>query len=191
MLSALAVPVISPLSNINPKSDESFLLVPVMPHQAEDIWQNMPENQKCGLESVLLTDWPAVNDKWNNPELETEFSEILKLREIVTKAIEPMRAEKKIGSSLETAVYIVSDNAKALEKYEKELCNIFITSQAYFVNEKPADVMNEHSEEGYTVYVTKAQGEKCERCWKYRPLGNHAGYETICDDCYNAVTGQD
>ena len=167
------------------------ILVPVMPHQAEDIWQNMPECQKGGLESVLLSDWPVVNAQWNNPELEAEFSQILKLREIVTKAIEPMRAEKKIGSSLETAVYIVSDNSEVLNKYEKELCNIFITSQAFVVNEKPSDVINEYEEDGYSVYVTMAQGEKCERCWKYRPLGMHEGYETICDDCYNAVTGKD
>ncbi|MBQ9246786.1 isoleucine--tRNA ligase [bacterium] len=167
------------------------ILVPVMPHQAEDIWQNMPECQRGGLQSVLLSDWPTVVEKWNNPELEQEFGQILKVREIVTKAIEPMRAEKKIGSSLETAVYIITENSAVLKKYEKELCNIFITSQAFVVSEKPEDIMNEYSEDGYNVYVTKAQGEKCERCWKYRPLGNQSGYETICDDCYNAVTGKD
>ena len=167
------------------------ILVPVMPHQAEDIWQNTPENQRNGLESILLSDWPSVNPEWNNPELEEEFTQILKAREIVTKAIEPLRAEKKIGSSLETAVYIVSDKAELLKKYEKELCNIFITSQAFIVDEKPADVMNEYSEEGYNVYVTKAQGEKCERCWKYRPLGTVKGYETVCEDCYNAIMQKD
>ena len=163
------------------------VLVPVMPHQAEDIWQNTPEIQRGGLESILLSDWVKVNEKWNNPELEKEFSQILKVREIVTKAIEPMRAEKKIGSSLETAVYITGGNQELLKKYEKELCNIFITSQAFTTNEKPADVMNEYEEDGYKVYVAKALGEKCERCWKYRQLGTHIGYETICDDCYGAV----
>lgn len=163
------------------------VLVPVMPHQAEDIWQNTPEIQRGGLESILLSDWVKVNEKWNNPELEKEFSQILKVREIVTKAIEPMRAEKKIGSSLETAVYITGGNQELLKKYEKELCNIFITSQAFITNEKPADVMNEYEEDGYKVYVAKALGEKCERCWKYRQLGTHIGYETICDDCYEAV----
>lgn len=167
------------------------ILVPVMPHQAEDIWQNTPETQKNGLESILLSDWPTVKSEWNNTELEEEFTQILKAREIVTKAIEPLRAEKKIGSSLETAVYIISDKAELLKKYEKELCNIFITSQAFIVNEKPEDVMNEYDEEGYKVYVTKAQGEKCERCWKYRPLGTIEGYETICEDCYNAITNKD
>ena len=164
------------------------VLVPVMPHQAEDIWQNTPEIQRGGLESILLSDWVKVNDKWNNPELEKEFSQILKVREIVTKAIEPLRAEKKIGSSLETAVYIIVDDNTLLKKYEKELCNIFITSQAFVTEQKPVDVMNEYEEDNYKVYITKALGEKCERCWKYRPLGNHKGYETICDECYNAVT---
>ena len=167
------------------------ILVPVMPHQAEDIWMNTPETQKNGLESILLSDWPTVKPEWNNESLEEEFTQILKAREIVTKAIEPLRADKKIGSSLETAVYIISDKADLLKKYEKELCNIFITSQAFVVKEKPADIMNEYSEEGYSVYVTKAQGEKCERCWKYRPLGKIEGYETICEDCYNAITNKD
>lgn len=167
------------------------ILVPVMPHQAEDIWMNTPEAQKDGLESILLSDWPTVKEEWHNDALEQEFTQILKVREIVTKAIEPLRAEKKIGSSLETAVYIVSDNANLLKKYEKELCNIFITSQAFVVSEKPADVMNEYTEDGYSIYVTKAIGEKCERCWKYRPLGKFEGYETICEDCYNAVTNKD
>ena len=167
------------------------ILVPVMPHQAEDIWMNTPEAQKDGLESILLSDWPTVKAEWHNEALEQEFTQILKVREIVTKAIEPLRAEKEIGSSLETAVYIVSDNANLLKKYEKELCNIFITSQAFVVSEKPADVMNEYTEDGYSIYVTKAIGEKCERCWKYRPLGKFEGYETICEDCYNAVTNKD
>ncbi len=167
------------------------ILVPVMPHQAEDIWMNTPEAQKDGLESILLSDWPTVKKEWHNEALEQEFTQILKVREIVTKAIEPLRAEKKIGSSLETAVYIISDNSDLLKKYEKELCNIFITSQAFVVSEKPADVMNEYTEDGYSIYVTKAIGEKCERCWKYRPLGKIEGYETICEDCYNAVTNKD
>jgi isoleucyl-tRNA synthetase len=167
------------------------ILVPVMPHQAEDIWFNTPETQKDGLESILLSDWPEYKPEWKNEALEEEFTQILKAREIATKAIEPLRADKKIGSSLETAVYIVSDKAELLKKYEKELCNIFITSQAFVVTEKPEDVMNEYSEEGYTVYVTKAHGEKCERCWKYRPLGAIECYETICEDCYNAITEKD
>ena len=163
------------------------ILAPVMPHQAEDIWQNMPEYHKNGVKSVLLTNWPSVQAVWTNESLEKDFTKILQTREVVTKAIEPLRSEKKVGSSLEVAVYVKAEDKDVLEKNSKDLSDIFIVSQAYLTDEKPENVLNEYTEEGYTVWVTKAEGEKCERCWKYRKLGEHQGYETICSDCYEAV----
>jgi len=171
------------------------ILTPVMPHQAEDIWKNVVECQKQGvngtIESILLSDWPLANPRWENAPLEEEFSNILKAREIVTKAIEPLRADKKVGSSLEVAVYLdVKDEAIAsiLKANEAELCNIFITSQAQLSSEKPQDILNEYIEDEFTVWVTKSHGEKCERCWKYRTLGEHEGHETICSDCFEAIS---
>lgn len=166
------------------------ILTPVMPHQAEDIWQNVVECQKGGLQSILLSDWVKVNKEWENPALEEEFATILKAREIVSKAIEPLRADKKVGSSLEVAVYIKASDevTKILKNNETELCNIFITSQAVLSDEKPQDVLNEYVEDDFTVWVTKSQGEKCERCWKYRNLGEQAGHETICSECFDAIS---
>ena len=163
------------------------ILTPVMPHQAEDIWQNVPECQRGGLESILLSDWAKPNPQWKNDKLDEEFTKILKAREVVTRAIEPLRADKKVGSSLEVAVHIKAEDAEVLKANENELCNIFITSQAYVCDEAPDNVLNEHDEDGFTVWVTKAEGEKCERCWKYRKLGSHSGFETICDECYEAI----
>ena len=164
------------------------ILAPVMPHQAEDIWQNMPDMHKNGLISVLLTNWPTIHSTWTNEALEKDFSKILETREVVTRAIEPLRAEKKVGSSLEVAVFVKSENnSDILKANQDDLCDIFITSQAYITEEKPNNILNKYSEEGYTVWVTKAEGEKCERCWKYRKLGEHQGYETICSDCYDAI----
>ena len=164
------------------------ILTPVMPHQAEDIWQNTPEMQRGGLESILLADWVKVNKEWENNQLEEDFTKILKTREVVTRAIEPLRAEKKVGSSLEVAVYVKSEDSEILKANLKDLADIFITSQAYVAEEAPSEVLNEYTENGITVWVTKAEGEKCERCWKFRKLGEHAGHETICSDCYEAVT---
>lgn len=167
------------------------ILAPVMPHQAEDIWQNVLKNQKDGLESILLANWPKVNPRWENSVLEEEFSSILKAREVVSKAIEPLRADKKVGSSLEVAVYIKSSSAlvsNVLDANENELCNIFITSQAILTEEAPQDALNQYQEDEFTVWVTKAHGEKCERCWKYRALGENAGHETICSECFEAIS---
>ena len=159
------------------------ILAPVMPHQAEDIWQNVPEVQRGGLVSILLSDWPVVNEKWNNPELEADFTKILKSREVVSRAIEPLRADKKVGSSLEVAVTVKADDDSVLKANEKDLADIYIVSQANLADEKPSDVLNEYSEEGYTVWVTKAHGEKCTRCWKYRELNE----DGICPDCADAI----
>ena len=167
------------------------MLAPVMPHQAEDIWQNTPEKQRNKLESILLSDWPVTNAKWSNEKIEKEFSKILKLREIVTKAIEPLRADKKIGSSLEVAVYVKGGDHSLLKHYAKELSNIFITSQAELTDKAPDNVLNEYSEDDYTIYVTAAHGEKCDRCWKYRELSDYGEHGRICPECLNAINGKD
>lgn len=159
------------------------ILVPVMPHQAEDIWQSVPESQRGDLLSILLADWPTTKAEWNNPQLEEDFTQILKAREVVTRAIEPLRAEKQVGSSLEVAVYIKAADDSVLKANLDELANIFITSQAYLAQEKPENVLNEYSEENYTVWVTKAEGEKCDRCWKYRKLNA----DGICEECKQAI----
>lgn len=166
------------------------ILTPVMPHQAEDIWQNVVDCQKVGTESILLSDWVKVNPRWEDAGLEEDFSKILKAREIVTKAIEPLRADKKVGSSLEVAVYIKAsgDARQVLSANAAELNNIFITSQALLCDEAAEGALNEYSEDEFTVWVTQAQGEKCERCWKYRKIGEQAGHETICSECYTAVS---
>ena len=164
------------------------MIAPVMPHQAEDIWQHTPERQKGGLESILLADWPLSSAKWQNDELEKEFTQILKLREIVSKAIEPLRATKKVGSSLEVAVYIQGGDKKLLNYYEDELSNIFITSQAFVADEAPENAAYKYEEDGYTIYVAKAIGKKCERCWKYRELGTDSSHPTLCAECAEALS---
>ena len=101
----------------------------------------------------------------------------------MTRAIEPLRADKKVGSSLEVAVHVCVEDNAVLKANESELCNIFITSQAYVTDEKPSGVLNEYKEDDYTVWVTAAEGEKCARCWKYRKLNS----DGICEECCGAI----
>ena len=153
-------------------------------------YKNVPEIQKNGLESILLADWCEPNEKWTNACIEEKWTQILKVRELVTKAIEPLRADKKVGSSLEVSVYIETTNSKLttyLTESAKDLSNIFITSQV-FLNETPQnEVLNTFEEEGIKIQVANAIGEKCERCWKYRVLDKNSAHPTICEDCQNAI----
>ncbi len=161
------------------------ILAPVMPHQAEDIFLNMPENQRKGLKSVLLSSWPTVNTKYENKELEEEFTELLGIRESVSKAIEPLRSgdEKIIGSSLEARVEIIAEKPELLNKYSDILADFFIVSQAVCTSEFSENALNTLEVENYKISIFKAAGEKCQRCWKYREL-NESG---ICEDCANAI----
>ncbi len=159
------------------------ILVPVMPHQAEDIWMSIPECQKGGLTSVLLTEWPKIHPEWSNEALENDFTKILKAREVVSRAIEPLRAGKKVGSSLEVSVYVNAKDNSVLKANDKDLADIFIVSQVHITDNKPQNVMNSYAEDDYTVWVTAAEGEKCSRCWKYRLLNP----DGICEDCADAI----
>ena len=161
------------------------ILVPVMPHQAEDIWQNTPDAQKMGLESILLSDWPKVNPLWDNDELEEEYSILLKARETVSRAIEPLRSsdDKIIGSSLEADILLDGNNVEVLKKYENELADLFIVSHAYVGKNPEFNSISEFEADGLTVKIQKAVGEKCQRCWKYRELNA----DDICKDCEDAI----
>ena len=159
------------------------ILVPVMPHQAEDIWQNIPEMQRGGIISALLTQWPTYNEQWNNETLESDFAKILKSREVVSRAIEPLRADKKVGSSLETSIVLKAEDNTVLKANENDLADIYIVSQATLSDVAPSEILNEYTEDGYTVWVIKAQGEKCTRCWKYRELNK----DGICSDCQDSI----
>ncbi len=168
------------------------ILVPVMPHQAEDIWQNTPECQKNGMESIVLADWPKAKPEWENEELDIEFSKLLKVREIVSKAIEPLRnsENKVIGSSLEADVLIQCSKGavveeELLQKYGNDLKDLFIISHAYIGQKADFNSLNEYEEDNIKVSVQKAEGEKCGRCWKYRKLNE----DGICEDCKTAIEG--
>ena len=39
------------------------------------------------------------------------------------------------------------------------------------------------------VAVTNADGEKCERCWRWEPtVGSHNDHATLCTRCVEAVS---
>ena len=39
------------------------------------------------------------------------------------------------------------------------------------------------------VAVTNAEGEKCERCWRWEPtVGSHDDHATLCTRCVEAVS---
>ena len=96
--------------------------------------------------------------------------------------IEARRKEKVFGTSLGAAARIVASGGDLalLRKYESSLPTLFIVSSVE-VDEGPDGVPP-------VLEVRKADGVKCERCWRIVPsVTGDAGREGLCDRCVEAL----
>jgi len=97
------------------------------------------------------------------------------------KALEVAREEKKIGKSLEAKVVLTAgfDLHPVLGQYESELPALFIVSQVR---------LEQGTENGVSVEIQRAEGVRCERCWKYTlDVGSDPEFPTICAPCSGAI----
>jgi isoleucyl-tRNA synthetase len=54
----------------------------------------------------------------------------------------------------------------------------------------PPAVLAEASDEAFTLRISRAAGEKCERCWHYETdIGQHAAHPTVCGRCVAVLEG--
>ncbi len=158
------------------------ILAPMACFTAEEIWKYMPHKDGENTESVMLSYYPEVNDKYENSELEEKWNKIIKVKEIVAKELEVARTEKIIGHSLNAKVTIYADGEeyKFLKENEELILPVLIVSALEIQNKK---VDNE-----FEVKVEVAPGEKCERCWMYsETVGEDKENPTICKRCSNAL----
>jgi isoleucyl-tRNA synthetase len=96
----------------------------------------------------------------------TDWAELRELRARVTEAIEPLRRDKVLGSSLEAEVTVPSAADPAF------LAELFITSTVH---------------RGDEIRVVKTDNHKCGRCWRYLPEVKSDG--ELCGRCEEVVNG--
>jgi isoleucyl-tRNA synthetase len=54
----------------------------------------------------------------------------------------------------------------------------------------PPAVLAEASDEAFTLRISRAAGQKCERCWHYETdIGQHAAHPTVCGRCVAVLEG--
>ncbi|MFC7393185.1 valine--tRNA ligase [Scopulibacillus cellulosilyticus] len=106
------------------------LLHPIMPFVTEEIWQHLPHKG----ETILLSDWPTVNEKWHS---ESAVQEMTLLQNII-RSIRNIRAEMNVAPSKPIHIQI-----KAASDIEKES---LINNKAYlerFCNPETLDIQTE------------------------------------------------
>jgi isoleucyl-tRNA synthetase len=126
---------------------------------AEEIWKAMKHVKGEEVESPMLTDYPVVNEVWEDKKLAEKWKKIIEVRDIVAKELEERRAEKVIGNALDAKVMIsAGEDFKFLSDNKDLLKDVLMVSGLE---------IKETSDKEIKAKAEHADGEKCERCWKY------------------------
>jgi isoleucyl-tRNA synthetase len=139
----------------------------VLVFTAEEVWQSRYPDEG----SVHLLEIDQAPDAWADKDLAAKWDALRTLRDSVNEAIEPLRRDKTIRSSLEAEVDVpaaavpegVTDDA---------LAELFITATVT-------------RGQGDSVTVTKTTHHKCGRCWRHLPDVAEDG--ALCGRCDEVV----
>ncbi|HYD11668.1 MAG TPA: isoleucine--tRNA ligase [Allosphingosinicella sp.] len=146
-------------------------LSPILCFTTEEVWQT----RYPAHGSVHLLEWPEIDAGWRDHELSKKWTGIIALRERVNEAIEPLRREKTIGSSLEARVRFSDIEAILSDIRDDDLAEYFIVSE----------VRPEAGLEG--VLIERTDNHKCGRCWRLLPEVVEDG--ELCGRCEGVVNG--
>jgi len=162
------------------------LIAPFLSFTTEEVWGFLPKPAGAP-DSVHLAMFPEPAELTAGltiPQRErlTNWDRLMAVRDEVLKALETARADEKlIGKSLEARVQLKAgaELYPLLDQYRNELPAVFIVSQVD---------LDQSTEPGLSVRIERAEGDKCERCWKYMPeVGTSAEFPTLCAACQDAV----
>ena len=163
-------------------------LAPVLVFTMEEVWLERFEGEDS---SVHLGDFPPTPGMWQDAALAEKWSAIRAARRVVTAALEIQRSEKVIGASLEAAPKVFVKDKKMKDILTSvPFEDICITSSiSVEVAEAPSDAfMLEGADQSIAVVFAKADGDKCQRCWKILPdVGAHTHAQT-CARCNDALS---
>jgi isoleucyl-tRNA synthetase len=168
-------------------------VAPVLSFTAEEIWRLLPGDRE---ESVFMATWYEGLAPLQGDAYDREFwSRVSVLVNGVKEAIEPRRASKEIGGSLDAEVYVMArdDEGRALlDAFGDELRFVLIVSAAHVVDpaagiEAPEDAT---TTDHFTIWVKKSEAEKCVRCWHRREdVGSNPEHPELCGRCVENVDG--
>ena len=163
-------------------------------------WQNLPYDAPAI--SVFMNGWRSGKTTSSAPrewalseETDDVWKSILAIRDEVNQLMEKARAEKSLGSSLESKIYVhVEDPAllsaleglQATENGQDQLRYVLISSSVELVQDRATATTAAYSSsgDGFTVGVDRAAGSKCSRCWNYSErVGEDADHKELCERC--------
>jgi isoleucyl-tRNA synthetase len=152
-------------------------MAPFLSFTAEEAWKFVSTG-KPG-ESIFAQTY----SKFAAPDeaLLAKWGRIREIRDVVNKDIEAVRAEGKVGSSLQADLQLSApaDDFALLSTLGDDLKFVFITSAIALA-----------AGETLATTVSPSTAQKCERCWHYRDdVGHDPAHPTICGRCTSNLFG--
>jgi isoleucyl-tRNA synthetase len=154
------------------------LLAPILPATSDELWRHLPGDREA---SVHLAEFPAHPADFRDAALEQQWDRLREIRDEVNRALESARQAKTIGTSLAAHVSLSAggDDGELLRHHAADLPMLFIVSQ---VSLEPA-----HGS-GVEVTVSRAEGQKCDRCWRVVPdVAREGESQGLCSRCAGAL----
>jgi len=152
------------------------LMAPILSFTAEELWQSFTgKADDCVFFQTLY----AVPQVEGAPALLARWDRLRELRDPVRKSIEALRAEGKVGSSLQAEADLHAEGADfaLLAGLGEDLKFMLLTSAAR---------VHRAAAGGARIEVAPSSHAKCERCWHYRADVNPAG---LCGRCETNLHG--
>jgi isoleucyl-tRNA synthetase len=161
------------------------LLAPLLAFTMDEVWGYLPKpaGSPESVHLALLPDSGELTEgipAGHRARL-ANWDRLMEVREAVLKNLETARQTKLIGAPLEALVRLRVNGGlyPLLHEYAGELPALFIVSQVALENGHQGEI---------AVDIERAEGLKCERCWKYRQeVGDSADFPTLCAACQEAI----
>ncbi len=132
-------------------------LAPILCFTSEEAWQtryNDPKN------SVHIQDYFYINKDLIDLNLSQKWDKIRDFRLQVTNALEEKRKTNEIGSSLDAKIILNVNEETGSILENLDLSEIFICSEVVL------NIKSNKNKDDIEIFIEKAEGMKCERCWK-------------------------
>ncbi|PUE25362.1 isoleucine--tRNA ligase [Limnohabitans sp. JirII-29] len=150
-------------------------MAPFLSFTAEEAWGLFGNSESIFLETF-------VDLGQADTALLAKWARIGEIRNAVNKDIETVRADGKLGSSLQAniALQVNANDYTLLNSLGEDLKFVFITSAIALTQG-----------EALATQVSVSSDAKCERCWHYRDdVGHNAAHPTLCGRCTSNLYGE-
>ncbi|MDO7253224.1 isoleucine--tRNA ligase [Helicobacter cappadocius] len=156
------------------------LLAPILTYSVDEVLEFAPKVLKGDINDVFDLEKLDLKKSFNL-ELKTDFEELLKIREGFGEAVDGLKKDKIIKSSLELCIQTKNNVFKELDKW-------LIISEVKNEDKKDEPLKSfKISNNGIekTFLIFKTSKHKCPRCWRYLCKSE----EELCVRCQEVCKG--